>query len=490
VMGAGVSSTSEILNDLTSDEKALITRNIEGKYAQYDINSVVDEKQKKALELEIFKSLREELQLSQELVKKNRSGDQGQGPGPGPGPLVLNAAGELVVEATSSSSSSSSSAGKQKQLAREESLDLLPLVDATMVPDIKIDVGNGNRVDKDQGSDKGKGTEAGLAISENESEGEANERVMIDYYEESEEMFDAFDPAGGEAPATLTRNRVYSQSSHDLLSDATAGLLEDQSMIADFIGQLQGGGVGSPQTSAFRARRLTYSTAHEDVVGGGAMGMGGSGSFSVGGGVGIGRQSPTATIIKKDAQRLRRRTTIYSSAEIGVKQEKRLPFPTNILGTFSCHGIEPSRYDPDEDAEGSEDGITQKDNQDRGCVVHPFRNNQKDSLLLVLDGHGAQGDSVSEFAMRQIVVTLERNDSGVPSLDTDPEGALKEAFVKTNAALMVTPFNYMTSGTTCVAVYMKETHFWVAHVGDSRAVLAVVVGGQDGKVRTVTVPRT
>ena len=128
-------------------------------------------------------------------MKKNRSGDQGQAPGPGPGPLVLNAAGELDVEATSSSSSCSSSAGKQKQLAREESLDLLPLVDATMVPDIKIDVGNGNRVDKDQGSDKGKGTEAGLAISENESEGEANERVMIDYYEESEEMFDAFDPA-------------------------------------------------------------------------------------------------------------------------------------------------------------------------------------------------------------------------------------------------------------------------------------------------------
>ena len=42
---------------------------------------------------------------------------------------------------------------------------------------------------------------------------------------------------------------------------------------------------------------------------------------------------------------------------------------------------------------------------------------------------------------------------------------------------MVTPMNYMTSGCTCVAVYMKGRTLYVANSGDSRAVMAV----DDGK---------
>jgi serine/threonine protein phosphatase PrpC len=49
---------------------------------------------------------------------------------------------------------------------------------------------------------------------------------------------------------------------------------------------------------------------------------------------------------------------------------------------------------------------------------------------------------------------------------------LLETFVKTNTALMVTPMNYMTSGCTCVAVYMKGRTLYVANSGDSRAVMA------------------
>ena len=45
--------------------------------------------------------------------------------------------------------------------------------------------------------------------------------------------------------------------------------------------------------------------------------------------------------------------------------------------------------------------------------------------------------------------------------------------MKTNTALMVTPMNYMTSGCTCVAVYMKGRTLYVANSGDSRAVMAV-----------------
>lgn len=38
---------------------------------------------------------------------------------------------------------------------------------------------------------------------------------------------------------------------------------------------------------------------------------------------------------------------------------------------------------------------------------------------------------------------------------------------------MVTPMNYMTSGCTCVAVYLKGRTLYVANSGDSRAVMAV-----------------
>lgn len=64
-------------------------------------------------------------------------------------------------------------------------------------------------------------------------------------------------------------------------------------------------------------------------------------------------------------------------------------------------------------------------------------------------------------------------------LNNDPETALKETFVTTNTALMVTPIKYMTSGTTVVAVYVKGTAMYIANVGDSRAVLAVAPAAGD-----------
>lgn len=72
----------------------------------------------------------------------------------------------------------------------------------------------------------------------------------------------------------------------------------------------------------------------------------------------------------------------------------------------------------------------------------------------------------------QVVASLEKH----PDLTKDPPAVLKDAFVKTNAALMVTQINYMTSGCTCVTAYINGTKLFVANAGDSRAVLAVQVG--------------
>ena len=72
-------------------------------------------------------------------------------------------------------------------------------------------------------------------------------------------------------------------------------------------------------------------------------------------------------------------------------------------------------------------------------------------------------------------------------LSTDPPTALKETFVKTNTALMVTPMNYMTSGCTCVTVYRTGNTLYVANCGDSRCVMAVE--GTDGTLTAKNLSR-
>ena len=67
-----------------------------------------------------------------------------------------------------------------------------------------------------------------------------------------------------------------------------------------------------------------------------------------------------------------------------------------------CKGIEPG-----EDEDG-EDAVHDKINQDRGCVVYPYRSSEEEALFMVLDGHGEQGDRISEFVMRQVRKYLHR----------------------------------------------------------------------------------
>jgi hypothetical protein len=157
------------------------------------------------------------------------------------------------------------------------------------------------------------------------------------------------------------------QTSSDLLSSATDILKHQSGEISSFLDKLKGGEITTPSASNFRARRLTYASKTVDHV------------------------EPPSPMVGT------RRTTLYTSAERGVRQLKVAPFPNDILGTYSCHGIEPSTSsDPDEA------DVHDKINQDRGCVVYPFNNSTEDTLFLVLDGHGNQGDRVSEFVMRQV----------------------------------------------------------------------------------------
>ncbi len=241
-------------------------------------------------------------------------------------------------------------------------------------------------------------------------------------------------------------------TSADLLKDLVQEQNQQDKKISEYMAALKEGNVRTSKASGFRTRRLTY--AQKTI------------------------EDPEPPSPEK---RLRQRTTIYASSEIGVRQEKKAPFPDTMLGTFSCHGIEPAREtDNVEDGEDNDDDAFSgpmphdKINQDRGCVVHPFLQKLTEALFLVLDGHGEQGDKISEFVLRQLVVSLEKS----PLLESSPSEALKDAFVMTNLALMTTTINYMTSGTTCVCCYLRGRTLYVANCGDSRAVMGVFVNGE------------
>lgn len=92
-----------------------------------------------------------------------------------------------------------------------------------------------------------------------------------------------------------------------------------------------------------------------------------------------------------------------------------LPFPRNVVGTFSCHGMEPvydSDYDDSEDEEeecGNVAATTAKGtttiakiNQDRGGVIYPYANSHNMALFAVYDGHGEGGELVSQFALGEV----------------------------------------------------------------------------------------
>eukprot|EP00577_Skeletonema_sp_RCC1716_P009470 CAMPEP_0113436104 /NCGR_PEP_ID=MMETSP0013_2-20120614/36648_1 /TAXON_ID=2843 ORGANISM="Skeletonema costatum, Strain 1716" /NCGR_SAMPLE_ID=MMETSP0013_2 /ASSEMBLY_ACC=CAM_ASM_000158 /LENGTH=676 /DNA_ID=CAMNT_0000326557 /DNA_START=149 /DNA_END=2179 /DNA_ORIENTATION=+ /assembly_acc=CAM_ASM_000158 len=98
-----------------------------------------------------------------------------------------------------------------------------------------------------------------------------------------------------------------------------------------------------------------------------------------------------------------------------------LPFPRHVVGTFSCHGMEPV-YDSDYDNSDDDDSDAELDNnnnggatstainntsiakinQDRGGIIYPYANSHNMALFAVYDGHGEGGELVSQFALGEV----------------------------------------------------------------------------------------
>jgi len=170
-----------------------------------------------------------------------------------------------------------------------------------------------------------------------------------------------------------------------------------------------------------------------------------------------------------------RRRRLSMSPEMGADAKPaELPFPTNTVGTYSCHGIEPGRFEGEQKA---------KINQDRGGVKYPFGECEgyERALFMVFDGHGAVGDKVSEYVVNTVDSELEALDrTKGPLLDDENMiiQAMKDAFVSTDNALKKNAqIDAELSGTTAVAVFAvhkkgsSTIKLYTANAGDSRAVL-------------------
>jgi protein phosphatase 2C family protein 2/3 len=176
-----------------------------------------------------------------------------------------------------------------------------------------------------------------------------------------------------------------------------------------------------------------------------------------------------------------------------VFKHDHLPFPKDVVGTFSCHGIEPLYglyYDEDdsEDVIASPPSVEEDDkeaaaaaaaprttpvaekiNQDRGGVAYPYANNWSTALFATYDGHGEMGELVSHYAMTEIQKRLERH----PNFDSNIEKALIETFVQVDEDLEEQEhIEPLYSGTTACVVIMRRNTLYIANAGDSRAVLA------------------
>lgn len=110
-------------------------------------------------------------------------------------------------------------------------------------------------------------------------------------------------------------------------------------------------------------------------------------------------------------------------------------------------------------------------NQDDFCIYCA----DQTCIFGVFDGHGPYGHDISNFVHETLPSELVRD----PRFNQEPTQiaqALEEAFCKTHTMCIESAaarsFDCALSGTTATLALQKHEHLYVAHVGDSRAVLA------------------
>ena len=141
--------------------------------------------------------------------------------------------------------------------------------------------------------------------------------------------------------------------------------------------------------------------------------------------------------------------------------QKSAVFDAQKIGTCTRHGIAP--------LPGGR-GAKAKINQDRGVVCWPFNGSSTEALFCVFDGHGRQGEKVSEFCMKTIPGLLE---SDAAALRDDTGAFLSKQIIAMDLQLQKSDVAQVArmAGTTSTVCYLRGNRCWVACSGDSRAVL-------------------
>lgn len=138
--------------------------------------------------------------------------------------------------------------------------------------------------------------------------------------------------------------------------------------------------------------------------------------------------------------------------------ENKSPFRPERVGMYSKRG-----------AKADEDGnSTVKINQDRGCACSRHHDGVNVAMFCVFDGHGPEGEIVSEYVMTRMQEKLLSHADVVAST----EHAIADALVDVDEELMADDaVASLRSGTTAAVVVLCKNQLWVGNVGDSRTVL-------------------
>lgn len=162
-------------------------------------------------------------------------------------------------------------------------------------------------------------------------------------------------------------------------------------------------------------------------------------------------------------------------------EDGALPFPRTMVGTYSCHGIEPV-YETDEFHFGSNGGRSAptaiaKINQDRGGIAFPYANCLRTALFAAYDGHGEGGELVAQYALHEIPKRLESHEDFKKG---NFEQAFKDIFNEVNFDLEgEKDIEPLYSGCTACVALVKDNTIYLSNAGDSRAVMASKKGGDN-----------
>lgn len=158
-------------------------------------------------------------------------------------------------------------------------------------------------------------------------------------------------------------------------------------------------------------------------------------------------------------------------------KDDSLPFPRHIVGTYSCHGIEPVYDESDHNSDSAP--FIAKTNQDRGGIAFPYANNSKMAVFAAYDGHGDGGEHVAQYALHEVPRRLEIHDD---FLKGNFEKAFKEVFVEVDKDLAYEDdIEPQYSGCTACVALLNDNVIHFANAGDSRAVMACRTT-QNGKI--------